>query len=97
MKRTNRVTGCGDCPSRCPPIDPANDEAIELWGLVSTQWRASFGGLLGLDYSAVARVAEIHGFDLDDRLFGKLQTMERQVLLRQEEDQKREQMKNGGR
>jgi len=73
---------------------PENVEAFELWNLAGTQWRVSFGGVVGLDYTAVVQIADIYAIDLGDRLFDKLRIIERQVLLKQEDDSKREAVKD---
>ncbi len=38
-----------------PPVEvwPDNWEAVQLFLGVSTQWRAGFGGAIGLDYGAI--------------------------------------------
>lgn len=37
-------------------IEPANAAAVETFFLASTQWRMSFAGPVGLDYSAIHAV-----------------------------------------
>ena len=61
---------------------PENWPAVELFCAVATQWRASFGGVIGLDYTAVEaamRMLRIKPADRPD-LFVRLQVMESEAL-----------------
>lgn len=73
-----------DLAARSPDIEvwPENWPAIELFCAVSTQWRASFGGVIGFDYTAVEaamRMLRIKGSDRAD-LFARLRVMEQAAL-----------------
>ena len=58
-----------------------------LWLSVSTQWRTSFGGLVGLDYPAVFAVMSHNKVsDPDGEIFGGLQMMEGAALDALRED-----------
>lgn len=48
---------------------------------LDTQWRhAPMGGLLGLDYQAIAPTAQLLGLELDQQAFHDIRTMEGEVL-----------------
>jgi hypothetical protein len=53
--------------------------------MVQTQWRASGFGLIGLDYHAVFKMAEISDIPLTLPNMHKIQSLERAVLDRQAE------------
>lgn len=54
---------------------------VRLWLAVQTQWRTSFGGLVGLDYPAVFAVMAHTGVtDPTGEIFDGLQTMESAAL-----------------
>ena len=55
-----------------------------LWLKVCTQWRGS-DRLLGLDYVAVLRVAELYGMDVNPDIFDGLRALEAEVLAEQQE------------
>jgi hypothetical protein len=58
-----------------------NWQALEIFLKVQTQWRVGMGGLIGLDYSAVAWVLRLVApEDQHLTLLDDLQTMERAVL-----------------
>jgi hypothetical protein len=59
---------------------PENDEALELWLAVRTQWRAAGFGLVGLDYPAVERMAERLEIELSFCMLRKIQALERYSL-----------------
>ena len=77
---------CDNCPRREPTLLKENIDVWELWMAVQTQWRTSFGGLIGLDYLAVENVARILKIDLDDWNLEKIQAMEKHVLRKQCEE-----------
>ena len=71
---------CANCPDRPPKLFPENIKVWELWNAACTQWRTSFGGVVGLDYTAVdMNPATI-------RKLKKLETYELERLNKQEED-----------
>lgn len=55
--------------------------SLELFYACDTQWRASFGGIIGLDYAAVAAIARARGRDLDARALADLRVIERAALV----------------
>jgi hypothetical protein len=69
---------CGGCNE--PPIWDENVPIVELWLAMQTQWRTSFGGVIGLDYNVALQL--MPAYDLDDArtaLHG-LQLMESETL-----------------
>lgn len=58
-----------------------NQEAWYLWRHVQTQLRVSFGGIVGMDYTALRHVAGILGITLDTAMLHKIQVLE-SVLLK---------------
>ncbi|MCO6442344.1 MAG: DUF1799 domain-containing protein [Nitrococcus mobilis] len=61
---------------------PENWPTVELFCAVITQWRASFGGLVGLDYTAEEAAMRMLGIRRVDRpdLFAQLRVMEHSAL-----------------
>lgn len=53
-----------------------HEPALRIFQRSMTQWRAAPGGLVGLDYVAVFRVAEVLAVRLDESVMDDLQTME---------------------
>lgn len=62
-----------------------NLDAWLLWGEVQTQWRASFAGRIGLDYSEVRHAARYLEIDLSPCLWKKIQALERIVIANDRE------------
>jgi hypothetical protein len=54
-------------------VDTPEWPTVCAWLRVQTQWRTSFGGLVGLDYPAVLAVLRV---DPDSEIFDGLQVME---------------------
>jgi hypothetical protein len=63
-------------------IEPDNALATEVFFLVSTQWRMSFAGPVGLDYSAVHTVMGYQRVANKDRadVFSRVRAIEHAVL-----------------
>lgn len=61
---------------------PENFEAWTLWLAVQTQWRVSFGGLLGLDYPAMFQMAEFMGIEMSPGALAKIKALELSTLKR---------------
>lgn len=63
-------------------------EALRLWRLCASQWRLSWEGRFGLDYTALATVAALPGVDvtLDEYTLRLIQELESDAL---EQDAKR--------
>nr|DAS57887.1 MAG TPA: protein of unknown function DUF1799 [Caudoviricetes sp.] len=57
-----------------------NREAWMLWRHTQTQLRASFAGVVGLDYTAIRQVAEVMGIALDLAMLHKIQALEGLLL-----------------
>jgi hypothetical protein len=55
---------------------PDNWATIEMFLRVQTQWRTSMGGVVGLDYAAVAWVLKLYGIEDQRSLLEDLQVME---------------------
>ncbi len=55
---------------------PDNWTAIEMFLRVQTQWRTSMGGVVGLDYAAVAWVLKLYEIEDQRSLLEDLQVME---------------------
>jgi len=55
---------------------PENENAIELFLNVQTQWNTSVGGITGLNYASVLAVINIFGYDDSKAVFSDLQVME---------------------
>lgn len=62
---------------------PENIPVWNLWLLVQTQWRVGGIVLIGLDYAAVFRVAELHGLQMTPQVFEGLQCLEYDTLEEQ--------------
>jgi hypothetical protein len=67
-----------------PPVEiwPDNVAAVNVFISMSTQWRASFGGYIGLDYAALPAVLELVGVPRGERaaVFSDLRIMEDSAL-----------------
>ena len=50
---------------------------------VQTQWRISFGGLVGLDMTAVSTIADILGIELTPPTYKILKGLELHILQQQ--------------
>jgi hypothetical protein len=59
---------------------PENWEAVLMWCRVQTQWRTSAGGVIGLDYSAVAWLFKMYAVEDPRALLEDLQVMESAAL-----------------
>lgn len=57
-----------------------NWDVWNFWLLISTQWRTSFGGLIGLDYTAVTKVAEIEDVEITPCFLEKIKALENTTL-----------------
>jgi hypothetical protein len=61
-------------------ILPENEEVVKLFLRVQTQWRTSFGGFIGLDYTPVFETMRL--YDITDKrgVLEDLQVMEQAAL-----------------
>lgn len=65
---------------KCPELLPENYDVWALWTFCFTQWRAGGFGIIGLDYPAVFRVAEVLGIEVTEDLLIKLRYLEHKQL-----------------
>ncbi len=77
-----KATPCAGCEHEPPALMDENQEAWYLWRHVQTQLRVSFGGIVGVDYTAVRHVAEMLGIEMDTAMLHKMQALEA-VLLKE--------------
>jgi len=63
-----------------PQLMPENEDALELWFNVKTQWRSAGGGLIGLDYGEVRIRARELDIDMSPLMWRKLKMLESSVL-----------------
>lgn len=61
---------------------PENNEALQLWGAVLTQWRGAGMGVIGLDYGEVRWWARELGILLSPGLWSKVRALEMVELTR---------------
>jgi hypothetical protein len=59
-----------------------NWSAVEMFLRCQTQWRTTMGGLLGLDYGAVAWLLRLYEVEDQRSLLEDLQIMEAAVLIK---------------
>lgn len=83
---------CNQCPhiGKCRHAvedfqDPDLDYVWNLWVLIRTQMRYSFGGVAGLDYPAVLKTAEALEYEVTHYDFTGLQVLEMDFLCEQAE------------
>ena len=57
-----------------------NWATIEMWLRLQTQWRTSFGGLIGLDYVACKFLFEVYGVEDQREMMDSIIIMERSAL-----------------
>jgi len=60
--------------------NPAAIAALRLFDAVMSQWRTSFGGIVGLDYPAAFQVAPVIGVEVDGEVFSYLRVLEAEQL-----------------
>ena len=72
-----------DVPDEEFGIFPDAWPAFVMFNALSTQWRTSFGGAVGLDYGVIGEVTTFLGFSKKQTatLFPDLQVMEAEALL----------------
>jgi len=83
-KQRKQPTPCGTCDYGRPgeALRAENEEALELWEAVATQWRAGGMGVVGLDYAEVRAWASDLAIDLSPCLWSKIRALERHELER---------------
>jgi hypothetical protein len=57
-------------------VEPENWDTVMLFMRVQTQWRSSFAGLTGLDYTGVEAAMRMAGIERTPEIFDGLQVME---------------------
>ena len=75
---------CAGCEGREPPLLPQAADAWRLWCRCATQWRVGMG-VVGLDYVALFKVAEVYGIAVTPLILEGIQALEADVLKEQEE------------
>lgn len=61
-----------------------------LWGLVRTQVRTSFGGIVGLDYGVVPAIASLYGIEFSSYEMDGLRILEQDMLMEQMEREEKD-------
>lgn len=79
MARRHKKTPCTGCENRQPPFLPGAIPIWNLWCRVSTQWRVGMD-IVGLDYLAVFRVAELYCMAMTPDILEGIQVLERDFL-----------------
>ncbi len=67
-------------------VSEENWPAVEMFLRLQTQWRVSFGGLVGLDYVAVKWLFDVYAVDDHKEMLDALMIMERAALSALSED-----------
>lgn len=80
--------GCATCEGRCPDLFYANRLIWQIWILVNTQWRVTFGSLTGLDYVALKVVTDALDIDLSPGILHSIKALEMWTLDYQSKEQK---------
>lgn len=65
---------------------PANWPFVEMFLRLQTQWRTSFSGLVGLDYTAVRWLFELYSVEKPQEMLEALQVMEVVILTAKNEE-----------
>ena len=65
-----------DAPAEDFGVWPENWPTVEMFLRVQTQWRTSMGGVLGLDYVALAWVFRLYAVEDERSMLEDLQVME---------------------
>jgi len=63
-----------------------NWPAVEMWLRLQTQWRTSFGGLIGLDYVAAKWMFQLYEVEDQKEMMDCIIVMERSALSAISED-----------
>jgi hypothetical protein len=59
---------------------PENEEIVRMFLRIGTQWRTSFGGLVGLDYTVLFNLFDLYGIKDRREMFEGIQVMESAAL-----------------
>jgi hypothetical protein len=57
-----------------------NIEAWQLWNSLKTQWRTSFGGVVGIDYTAIPFVSDSLDIVITPNMLQKIKALEYATL-----------------
>jgi hypothetical protein len=79
------IDSCAGCECEQPALDPVNYDIWYLWGAISTQWRTVVGEnlvYLGLDYTAVYKVAKTLDIEITPAVLSKLQLLENSWIMK---------------
>jgi hypothetical protein len=74
--QTLRGLDCKTCEDRQPEILKENIDVFDLWDAAGTQWRSGGFSVVGLDYPAVYKIAEVIGIEETPILHQKLRILE---------------------
>lgn len=81
--------GCSKCKARCPDLLYANELIWQIWILVNTQWRVTFGSITGLDYNALKIVTEALDVPLTPGILQAIKALEMWTLDYQSKEQQK--------
>lgn len=81
--------GCYNCEAKCPDLFYANELIWQIWILVNTQWRVTFGTITGLDYNALKIVMEALDVSLTPGILQAIKALEMWTLDYQSKEQQR--------
>lgn len=59
---------------------PGNRDVWEIMRIASNQWRMGFGGVYGLDITAIISIAQALGVETDYSFFEKIHIIESKIL-----------------
>ena len=88
-KSVEEYLGCSECKSRCPDLMYANELIWQIWILVNTQWRVTFGAMIGLDYNALKVVTDTLDVTLTPGILQAIKALEMWTLDYQAKEQQR--------
>lgn len=81
--------GCYNCEAKCPDLFYANELIWQIWILVNTQWRVTFGAITGLDYNALKIVTEALDVPLTPGILQAIKALEMWTLDYQSKEQQK--------
>jgi hypothetical protein len=97
---TCRQTGTQECgrekrlrEASAAPLSPDARDALDLFGLCGSQWRVGVNGATGLDYPAVALVADRVGLELTGEVLVLLRELEGDQVRAWAEQRERQEAK----
>lgn len=88
--RQNQRPPCEGCPHRRPSLLAENREVWQLWSYCNGQVRtAGLGSVVGIDYNAMFKVADLLGIDMIPAVLAKVQALEEVLRKKVNKDGKR--------